>query len=244
MHCTQPLAGAGRRPSAGRERHNAGVARLIAALPKPIPKAWRREQPYELLCCSIDVFGILKHVRNLNRLARGSRPRHYRMTAWQIRMMGNDLAPLAFHAIGCSEFINLAHATAEYAHICPAQSRSLAISASSTACRSKVDRLTTLSTSEVAASCSSASSRSRVSRASFVFLLAARELRRRVIFSGLGRWKGPASCPLWARSGHLRCNRRCPLYSRKWTCAAHKSMSAKGKKRTSALDDIVGEQQE
>src|SRR6185295_7889224 len=43
------------------------------------------------------------------------------MTAWQIRMMGNYLAPLAFHAIGCSEFINLAHATAEYAHVCPAE---------------------------------------------------------------------------------------------------------------------------
>jgi|KBSMisStandDraft_5_1062788.scaffolds.fasta_scaffold01713_8 hypothetical protein len=28
-------------------------------------------------------------------------------------------------------------------------------------------------------------------------------------------------CPLWVKSGHVQCNRRCPLYSQKQTCAVH-----------------------
>src|SRR5215471_3411028 len=48
-------------------------------------------------------------------------------------------------------------------------------------------------------------------------------------------------CPLWVKSGHVRCNRPCPLYSRKRTYAVQELMSAKGQKRTSAclFDHLV-----
>src|SRR4030095_603751 len=40
---------------------------------------------------------------------------------------------------------------------------------------------------------------------------------------------------LWVISGHLQCKTACPLYSRKRTLTAHRSMSALGQKRTLAL---------
>src|SRR5262249_53169089 len=43
-----------------------------------------------------------------------------------------------------------------------------------------------------------------------------------------------ARCPLYPKSGHVRCNSGCPLYTQKRTCAAHKLMSALGQKRTHA----------
>ena len=52
----------------------------------------------------------------------------------------------------------------------------------------------TCSTSDVAASCSSASSRSRVSRATFVSLPGARELRRRAAFGALRRFNVLGRC--------------------------------------------------
>src|SRR5262249_13160986 len=50
-------------------------------------------------------------------------------------------------------------------------------------------------------------------------------------------WKGIGlpPCPLWVKSRHVQRTRRCPLYSRKRTCAGQKQMSPLGKKRTSAL---------
>src|SRR6478752_874282 len=33
-------------------------------------------------------------------------------------------------------------------------------------------------------------------------------------------------CPLWVKSRHLHCDKPCPLYPRKRTCAAHLLMSA------------------
>src|SRR5215510_7753872 len=40
------------------------------------------------------------------------------------------------------------------------------------------------------------------------------------------------ACPLWVKSGHMQCNRACPLYPRKRTCAPQLGMSALGHKRT------------
>src|SRR5262249_29579113 len=39
-------------------------------------------------------------------------------------------------------------------------------------------------------------------------------------------------CPLWAKSGHVRCKRACPLYPRKRHQVRHNGMSALGQKRT------------
>src|SRR6476646_10647469 len=41
------------------------------------------------------------------------------------------------------------------------------------------------------------------------------------------------ACPLWVKSGHVRCDRACPLYPRKRTCAVQPVMSALGQERTS-----------
>src|SRR5262249_36782951 len=40
-------------------------------------------------------------------------------------------------------------------------------------------------------------------------------------------------CPLWVKSGLMQCNKACPLYPRKRTCAMQRGMSALGQKRTS-----------
>src|SRR5262249_26256166 len=40
-------------------------------------------------------------------------------------------------------------------------------------------------------------------------------------------------CPLWVKSGHMQCNRACPLYPRKRHQMRRNGMSAKGQKRTS-----------
>src|SRR5690348_17205 len=37
-----------------------------------------------------------------------------------------------------------------------------------------------------------------------------------------------ARCPLWVISGHLHCNRSCPLYPQKRTCSVQLGMSAMG----------------
>src|SRR5215813_15560860 len=42
----------------------------------------------------------------------------------------------------------------------------------------------------------------------------------------------PSKRPLWVRSGHMRRNKRCPLYTRKRRCAVQTRMSALGQKRT------------
>ena len=63
-----------------------------------------------------------------------------------------------------------------------------AINVSSTVCKSKVERLMTLSTSAVAICCSSASSRSRASSATRLCRLAAAELRRRATVDPLRRF--------------------------------------------------------
>src|SRR5262249_31674837 len=44
-------------------------------------------------------------------------------------------------------------------------------------------------------------------------------------------------CPLWVKSKRMQCNRPCPLYPRKQTCAVQKGMSAMGQKRTHGLLD-------
>ena len=59
---------------------------------------------------------------------------------------------------------------------------------SRTVCRSKVERLITLSTSAVAFSRSNASSRSRLSNAFFVLALVLEGLRRPLAFGALGRF--------------------------------------------------------
>jgi hypothetical protein len=47
-------------------------------------------------------------------------------------------------------------------------------------------------------------------------------------------------CPLWVKSGHLHCNRPCPLCPQKRTCAVQLWMSAKGQKRTSLHPVVSG----
>jgi hypothetical protein len=48
------------------------------------------------------------------------------------------------------------------------------------------------------------------------------------------------------KSGHLHCNRPCPLYPQERTCAAQQPMSAMGEKRTlrHLLDHLVGTRQQ
>ena len=41
-----------------------------------------------------------------------------------------------------------------------------------------------------------------------------------------------SQCPLWVKSSHVQSKKPCPLCPRKRTCAAHKLMSALGRKRT------------
>src|SRR5262245_58662498 len=64
--------------------------------------------------------------------------------------------------------------------------------------------------------------------------------------SKLPYWKGlverPGRCPLWVISGHLHCNRPCPLYPHKRTFAVQTPISAMGQKRTSShlFNHLVG----
>src|SRR4029453_18598926 len=52
----------------------------------------------------------------------------------------------------------------------------------------------------------------------------------------VGRWSNmnPTEYPLWVKSEHSAVQSRCTLYPQKQTSALHKSMSAKGHKRTQA----------
>src|SRR6516162_10734457 len=88
-------------------------------------------------------------------------------------------------------------------HRCAADSTSV----SSTVCRSKVERLMTLSTSVVAACCCRASLSSRAIRASFLFSETKTPLRERRDSSRLGRCALVRSSPkhdeLWSNAGQI-----------------------------------------
>src|SRR5262249_32002536 len=47
-----------------------------------------------------------------------------------------------------------------------------------------------------------------------------------------------AQCSLWVKSRHSNCNRSCPLYPRKRTCAMQTVMSASGQKQTCAAHGL------
>ena len=46
---------------------------------------------------------------------------------------------------------------------------------------------------------------------------------------------GPERCPLWVKSGHVRCDWRCLLYPRKRTCAVQQGCPLSANKRTCRL---------
>ena len=50
-----------------------------------------------------------------------------------------------------------------------------------------------------------------------------------------------AISPLWVKSRHLHCNRPCPLYPQKRTCAVQLGMSAMGQKRHGSFSMLLND---